>query len=135
MNIGLLACVTVDMESDEGVLRVMATKKATKRRRPARAKAAPAGPGWTFLTNHAHVLFCLAERPQEVRVREVAVRVGITERAVQRILGELEDAGYIERSRVGRRSVYGLNEDLPLRHPIEAHRRARDLLALVFARP
>jgi predicted ArsR family transcriptional regulator len=64
--------------------------------------------GWTFLTNHAHVLFCLAERPDDVRVRDVAVRVGITERAVQRILGELEAAGYLERSRVGRRSVYVL---------------------------
>jgi hypothetical protein len=88
--------------------------------------------GWTFLTNHAHVLFCLAERPDDVRVRDVAVRVGITERAVQRILGELEAAGYLERSRVGRRSVYVLHDRLPLRHPIESHRRVADLLALVF---
>ena len=90
-----------------------------------------ANAGWTFLTNHAHVLFCLAERPDDARVRDVAARVGITERAVQRILGELEEAGYIERARVGRRSVYVVNDALPLRHPIEAHRRIADLLTLV----
>jgi hypothetical protein len=91
--------------------------------------------GWTFLTNHAHVLFCLADQPEDARVRDVAVRVGITERAVQRILGELEDAGYIQRSRVGRRNVYVVDDSLPLRHPIEGHRRVSDLLRLVLVRP
>ena len=85
------------------------------------------------MTNHAHVLFCLAASPGDVRVRDVAERVGITERAVHRILDELESDGYIARTRVGRRSVYVVFDKLPLRHPIEAHRRVNDLLALVFA--
>lgn len=83
------------------------------------------------MTNHAHVLFCLASEPGDVRVRDMATQVGITERAVQRILGDLERAGYIARSRVGRRSVYVVDGQLPLRHAIEAHCRVKDLLALV----
>jgi hypothetical protein len=114
----------------------MATKKtaakATRATKQDATTSTSTSPGWTFLTNHAHVLFCLAERPDDVRVRDVAVRVGITERAVQRILGELEAAGYIERTRVGRRSVYVLDDRLPLRHAIESHRSVADLLALVF---
>lgn len=85
---------------------------------------------WTFLTNHAHVLLCLAASP-ELRVRDVAERVGVTERAVQRILGELEVGGYLQRSRIGRRSMYTVNPARPLRHPIEAHRTIADLIALV----
>jgi DNA-binding transcriptional ArsR family regulator len=84
---------------------------------------------WTFLTNHAHVLIVLAEDP-EARLRDVAARVGITERAVQRIVAELEAGGYVEVTREGRRNRYRLNPDLPLRHPIEAHRSIGDLLVL-----
>jgi DNA-binding transcriptional ArsR family regulator len=109
--------------------------KAPGKARPTTTAPGGRGPGWTFLTNHAHVLFCLAAEPGDVRVRDVAGRVGITERAVHRILDDLEGAGYITRSRVGRRSVYVVDDKLPLRHPIEAHRRVNDLLALVFAKP
>ena len=78
------------------------------------------GPGpWTFLTNHAHVLLCLAAAPGS-RVRDIADRVGISERAVLRILHDLVDAGYLTRERVGRRSHYRVVEDRPMRHPIEA---------------
>jgi DNA-binding MarR family transcriptional regulator len=84
---------------------------------------------WTFLTNHSHVLICLAQ-DSEQRLREVAEKVGITERAVQRIITELEEAGVIERSRDGRRNRYTLNLETPLRHPLEAHRRIAELIAL-----
>jgi len=63
-----------------------------------------AGPNWTFLTNHARVLFSLAAQP-DLRLREVAEEIGITERAVQRIVTDLEEAGILTRSREGRRTV------------------------------
>jgi DNA-binding MarR family transcriptional regulator len=75
---------------------------------------------WTFFSNHAHVLFCLAAQPDMV-LREVAARVGITERAVQRIIAELEEAGVLSREKEGRRNRYVINLDATLRHPIEAH--------------
>jgi len=84
---------------------------------------------WTFLTNHSHVLICLARAP-EMRLRDVASQVGITERAVQRIVAELEEAGAITRERDGRRNRYVVHHELPLRHPIEAHRTIADLIAL-----
>lgn len=87
---------------------------------------------WTFLTNHSHVLFCLAQDP-EIRLRDVADRVGITERAVQRIVTELEDGGYITRQRQGRRNTYQVHDKLPLRHQIEKHRSVADLLKLIIA--
>ena len=86
--------------------------------------------GWTFLTNHAHVLFCIAEDP-EVRLRDVAARVGITERAVQRIVTDLEGEGYLTVSKEGRRNRYQVNYDLPLRHSIERHRNVQALINLV----
>lgn len=75
---------------------------------------------WTFLTNHAHVLLCIAEDP-DVLLRQVAARVGITERAAQRIVAELESAGYLSHEKVGRRNRYQVRTDLPLRHPLEDH--------------
>jgi DNA-binding transcriptional ArsR family regulator len=83
---------------------------------------------WTFLTNHAHVLFCVAENPN-VRLREVATLVGITERAAQRIVAELEEAGYLERERDGRRNLYRLKPDMPLRHPLDREHQIGELLA------
>ncbi len=77
-------------------------------------------PGWTFLTNHSHVLLCIAEDP-DIRLREVADKVGITERAVQRIVAELEEGGYLTHERVGRRNHYEVHAELPLRHPLEDH--------------
>ena len=94
----------------------------------------PEAPGWTFLSNHGHVLVCLARDPS-VRVREVATQVGISERAVLRILGELEAAGYVRRDREGRRTRYAIQADLPLRHPVEAHRSVGDLVAAVDVPP
>ena len=93
--------------------------------------AADAGRHWTFLSNHGHVLVCLAGDP-EARLRDVAVAVGITERAVQKIVSDLEDAGVVERVREGRRNRYRLFLDQPLRHPIEAHRSIGALLGMVL---
>ena len=86
---------------------------------------------WTFLSNHAHVLLCIAQHP-EVTLREVAERVGITERAVQRIVADLEEGHYLERARSGRRNRYEVHPELPLRHPVESHREVGDLLALIL---
>lgn len=84
-------------------------------------------PGWTFLTNHAHVLMCISARP-DIRIREVAALVGITERAAQRIVAELEEQGYLSHERVGRRNHYSVELERPLRHPLESH---MDVAALV----
>lgn len=91
-------------------------------------------PGWTLLSNHGHVLACIAKDP-EARVREIADQVGITERAVQRILGDLDEAGVITRTRNGRRSRYSVDADAPLRHPIESHRTVGELLAIIANAP
>ncbi len=85
---------------------------------------------WTFLTNHAHVLIVLYAEPT-IRLRDVADRVGITERAVQRIVADLQEAGIVVRQRDGRRNVYELDLDRQLRHPIEQHRTVGDLLRMV----
>ncbi len=85
---------------------------------------------WTFLTNHAHVLIVLHASPGIV-LREVAQRVGITERAVQRIIHDLEQAQVISRKKVGRQNQYEVLTEQPLRHPIEAHRSIGDLLKLI----
>lgn len=85
---------------------------------------------WTFLSNHTHVLVCLAADGAQT-LREVASKVGVTERAVQRIVADLEAAGVLERQREGRRNTYRLHVDTPLRHPLEAHCRIGDLLQLV----
>lgn len=100
---------------------------------PTDSSAPPPVPsaGWTFLTNHAHVLFCIAQDP-EVRLRDVAARVGITERAVQRIVTDLEAEGYLVVSKEGRRNRYRVNLDQPLRHPIERHRTVAALIELVL---
>lgn len=88
---------------------------------------------WTFLTNHAHVLLCVWE-DSEARVRDIATRVGITERAVQRILQELESDQYLIRERVGRRNRYRVRGDRPFRHPVEDHRPVSLLLDLIARR-
>lgn len=88
-------------------------------------------PAWTFLSNHAHVLLLLA-KDSEIRLRDVAEQVGITERAVQRIVADLEEGKYIEREKNGRRNRYLVHPEIPLRHPIEAHRKVSALLALIL---
>jgi DNA-binding transcriptional ArsR family regulator len=86
--------------------------------------------GWTFLSNHGHVLVMLTREPG-VRMRDVAERVGITERAVQQIVRDLRDAGYIEIERVGRRNRYRVAKQLPLRHPVEHDTAIGELLEVL----
>lgn len=88
------------------------------------------GTGWTFLTNHAHVLVCIA-RDRMVRLSDVAEQVGITERAAQAILRDLVDAGYVTRERVGRRNRYELDTRKGLRHPLERDAEVGALLTAV----
>ncbi len=85
---------------------------------------------WTFLTNYAHALLCIAREP-DVRLRDVAERVGVTERAAQRIVSDLVEAGYLDRLREGRRNVYRIRSDRPLRHPVESGHRVGELLELL----
>jgi DNA-binding transcriptional ArsR family regulator len=88
---------------------------------------------WTFLSNYAHILVCLYRDPLS-RLRDMAEQVGITERAAQRIVSELEQAGVLTRIRDGRRNRYELHLDQPLRHPLEAHRTIGDLLSILDPR-
>lgn len=82
---------------------------------------------WTFLTNHSHVLICLARDPQ-LRLRDLADQVGITERAVQSIVKDLEAAGCLTRHREGRRNRYDIVTDRPMRHQVERQHVVGDLL-------
>lgn len=79
----------------------------------------PSVPPWTFLSNHGHVLICIAQQP-DIRLSEIAQRVGIGERATHRIVHDLIDAAFLTQTRVGRRNVYEVDLDRPLRHPLEA---------------
>jgi len=108
-----------------------------KSRSPQRTSTLPQlppeqGPRWTFLTNHSHVLILLTQDPSLV-LRTVATRIGITERAVQRIIADLEEGGFIEREKVGRQNHYRILPNKPLRHSIEKHRTIGDLLSLICA--
>lgn len=87
-------------------------------------------PRWAFLTNHAQVLVCIAADPA-VRLRDISDRVGITERAAHRIVAELSQAGYITRSRVGRRNAYVVHGDLPLPDAVARTQNVGDLLAIL----
>jgi DNA-binding MarR family transcriptional regulator len=100
--------------------------------KPVKAKEAakPAGSQWTFLSNHTHVLLLIAKDP-EMRLREVANEVGITERAVQRIVADLEEGGYLERERHGRRNNYRIHSNQPFRHKLEAHKKIGSLISLI----
>ena len=85
---------------------------------------------WTFLTNHTHVLICLARDPEMV-LRDVASLVGITERAVQRIVAELEEGGYLEKEKEGRKNRYRLTLSKSLRHPVESNCDLKSLVDLI----
>lgn len=85
---------------------------------------------WTFLTNHARVLVQISRDPG-IRVRDIAARCLLTERAVQRIITDLEDGGYLTHTRVGRTNHYQVTASSPLRHPADAGPRVADLLALL----
>jgi len=88
---------------------------------------------WTFITNHARVLITIAEAP-EIRLRDIATRIGITERATQRIIAELEEAGYLSHQREGRRNRYSLQPDAHLRHPLERDIEIPELLDVFVGR-
>jgi predicted ArsR family transcriptional regulator len=85
---------------------------------------------WTFLTNHAQVLLCVANDP-DIRLRDVAETVGITERAAQRIVADLAEAGFLERQRHGRRNRYLINEKTEMRHPAQEGYEVGELLNLL----
>jgi winged helix-turn-helix DNA-binding protein len=87
--------------------------------------------GWDFLTNHAHVLLCVAKDPG-IRLRDIAAAVGITERGAHKILSELVDEGYVLRERHGRRNHYKVKPELPLRHPLVHDREVGDLLTVLL---
>jgi DNA-binding MarR family transcriptional regulator len=87
---------------------------------PRRAPSDQPAARWVFLTNHAHVLLCVARDPQ-ARTRDIAEQVGITERATQRILADLVAEGYVKRAKIGRRNRYTVNPGGHLRHPIFRH--------------
>jgi predicted transcriptional regulator len=87
-------------------------------------------PGWSFLTNHAQVLLCIAHDPG-IRLREIGEAVGITERAAHRIVAELAAAGYISRRRNGRRNRYTIQSDLPLPDPLARKQKIGDLLTVL----
>lgn len=85
---------------------------------------------WDFLTNHAHVLLCVADDPG-MRLRDIADSVGITERGAHKILSQLVEEGYVRRERQGRRNHYEVLTDLPLRHPLVQEQEIGDLLAVL----
>lgn len=89
---------------------------------------------WTFVTSHTQVLLCIARDPT-VRMRDVAASVGITERAAQRIVADLVEAGYVERTRVGRRNQYRVNDKMTMRHAAQAGQEIGSLLELLRFEP
>ena len=89
---------------------------------------------WRFVTNHAHVLTCIAADPT-ARLRDIAAAVGITERTAAQIVSDLERAGYVTRTRVGRRNQYEVHADLPLRHPHHRHRTVGELIRFLQEEP
>ena len=96
-----------------------------------KSQQSPEAASWDFLTNHAHVLTCVAHDPG-IRLRDIADAVGITERAAHRILSELVEDGYVIREREGRRNHYQVVADLPLRHPLVRGREVGDLLKVLI---
>jgi DNA-binding MarR family transcriptional regulator len=90
-----------------------------------------AAPSWDFLTNHAHVLTCVAHDPG-IRLRDIAAAVGITERAAHRIVSELVEEGYVLRERRGRRNRYEVVAGLPMRHPLVQEREVGELLEVLI---
>jgi DNA-binding MarR family transcriptional regulator len=86
---------------------------------------------WRFVTSHTQVLLCIARNP-EIRIRDVADLIGITERAAQRIIADLVEAGYVERKRVGRRNHYLVKTDLRMRHPLQQTHEIGELLDLLL---
>jgi predicted transcriptional regulator len=89
---------------------------------------------WHFVTSHTQVLLCIARDP-DVRMKEIAETVGITERAAQRIVGDLVESGYLQRERVGRRNRYVIDETMMMRHPSQWNHEVGELLELLRLDP
>jgi hypothetical protein len=106
------------------------TSPKSKHRSLVAGPSGPAGAHWTFLTNHSHVLVLLSRNPFLV-LREVALQVGITERAVQRIIADLESDNVIKREKVGRQNHYRIRTKHPLRHVITSQCTIGELLAVI----
>ena len=87
---------------------------------------------WTFITTHGLVLLAISQNP-EIRVRDIALQVGITERAVQRIVADLIDARYLSSTRRGRRNVYQVHAEVHLPHPTTRHQQVGALMATLMA--
>ncbi|EQC46954.1 winged helix-turn-helix domain-containing protein [Bacteriovorax sp. DB6_IX] len=87
-------------------------------------------PSWTFFSNHGHIYFLLAAN-EDITAREIAMRVGITERAVLGIIQDLNEAGYIIKKKVGRANRYSIISDKTLRHPLESNVLLKDLVDLI----
>jgi DNA-binding transcriptional regulator LsrR (DeoR family) len=104
--------------------------KKTKTNIAASSARGPAAPAWTFLTNHTHVLWCIYQDP-EIRLRDVAESVGITERMVQKIVAELAEARCLKVEKNGRRNLYRLEVEQGLRHPLESHCTVGQILDLL----
>lgn len=101
---------------------------------PSRKKAVEdLAPRWTFLTNHGHVLVCVAQNP-EVRISEIADLVGIGERAAHRIVSDLVRDGYVVRKKDGRRNTYSVDFSQPLRHPLEADHSVGEIFRVLAGR-
>ena len=94
-------------------------------------RPSPTAPSWDFLTNHAHVLLCVAHDPG-IRLRDIAAAVGITERAAHRILSQLVEEGYVLRERQGRRNRYQVVAGRPMRHPLVEQREVGELLEVLI---
>jgi hypothetical protein len=118
------------LAAERGCLQARSNLRCASMARTAEEPDHAGRPSWTFLTNHGHVLVCIATDPG-VRGRDVAARVGITERAAQAIIADLVREGYVTRTRIGRRNHYEINPDRPLRHPVEQPHNIGELLQLV----
>jgi DNA-binding IclR family transcriptional regulator len=98
------------------------------------AETSPPKVSWTFITTHGLVLLAISQEP-DIRLRDVAARVGITERAVQRIVADLVAAGYLSRSRAGRRNVYQVHGEVHLPHATTRHQEVGALMATLMSAP
>lgn len=120
--------------SSEFQLRPPAAGESSSSGPPSEAGGADSGPAggavWTFLSNHSHVLLCIHQQ-SDITARQIAEAVGITERAVQRILSDLIQAGYLVREKRGRQNVYAITATAHLRHPLERHCEVGGLLAFL----
>jgi Mn-dependent DtxR family transcriptional regulator len=101
---------------------------------PARKTPTTNHHAWRFVTNHAHVLEAIATDPT-IRLRDIAAEVGITERTAAQIVNDLDEAGYLTRTRDGRRNLYEVHEEMPLRHRRHSHHTVGELLGFLASAP